>query len=303
MQSATATEDYGDDPKVVVRRLLVRLQEGDERVFSNLLGNLTELSEFQVEVVALVFPQAPPPIVIKYLSILQAAYLRKIMAHDPLAYKLCHQDAVTGVELRAACAQTRPKEPPAPRLRQSRGEPLDRIGLRSGLTVMSLALAGLQMGLTIPFREQTAGQGMTVVSGLIAGSFVFVDFGLMPPSNLYQAMVLYGIPAGAMAGGGIAYTESRHPISTAVFTSVNTAITLICALTLTWSSKRCRGLPVKNCWALDVYNLAGKTANARPTHSIYRYGFAGHGQGEAVQALRPNVHRLRLTNGDTKCSK
>ncbi len=237
MQSAAAKEDYGDDPEFVSRRLLVRLQEGDEQALSGFLGNLNELSEFQVEVVARVFPQAPPPIVTKYLPILQAAYLRKIMTQAPLAYKLCQQDAVTGVELRAACAQTRPKEPPSPRWRRPRGEPLDRIGLRSGLTVMSLALAGLQMGLTIPFREQVAGQGLTVVSGIIAGSFVFVDLVLMPPRNLSQAMFLYGIPLGAMAGGGIAYAESLHPISATVFTSVNTAITLICALTLTWSSK------------------------------------------------------------------
>ena len=108
---------------------------------------------------------------------------------------------------------------------------------RIGLSMMSIGLAGLQVGLSIPFRNQLGGKVVATIGGIAAGNFTVIDAAYLnrqPCRNCELSLIgafFAGIP-----GGIIGYASTYDPTALSVFSAMHAAFSLSSALALTWTN-------------------------------------------------------------------
>ena len=155
--------------------------------------------------------------------------------------------------LGTACAESSGRDEVLTQQSELRQANRKRLGLRIGLSLMSIAVAGLQVGLTVPYRDQLPGQALATFGGVTSGLFMGTDIMLIanPPRDEGAASFFWPFPPGAAgiaiavpsilllmlppcAGGAAAYATAQSPTGAVVSSSLSAAFSLASALALTW---------------------------------------------------------------------
>jgi hypothetical protein len=179
--------------------------------------------------------------------LLREANRRRMRGRDRFHKALCTWQEEPPPLVRTICAETTGEEEQRERERQDeafgkqmqqlrrREERRDR-ALRVGLSVMSVALAGLQVGISIAYRDQLGGKIAATLGGISAGAFTIIDsLYIGRHACLFCTLNLAAAPFAGIPGGAIAYGTTYNPTALVVFSSVNAAFSLGSALALTWT--------------------------------------------------------------------
>lgn len=252
ISSSLISNDQGRDPMVVSECLLALLELESGASLRALSMQLSE-GALSSEVLERVAKNASPMVAEQLAPLLHSANERRSQGRDRLHELLCRRRPVTTPNLSAACAQSSGHDEVRTYQAEVKQQRRKRLGLRIGLTLMSLTVAGLQVGLTIPYRAQATGQAMATFGGVTSGLFMVTDIMLIanPPHDEGAASFFWPFPFGAAgaaiafptlllmtlppsAGGAAAYGTAQSPTGAVVSSSLSAAFSLASALALTW---------------------------------------------------------------------
>lgn len=249
--SSFSGNDNGQDVVVVSECILAVLELDKRRRLSEFVEGPQEMvggGTFRSEVLERVASHAQPELGEQFAPILRIANAQQWMGRDRLHELVCRRYPVTSPELKAECGQTTGHEEARVRYVEVNKERQRYLALRLGLTAMSIGLAGLQLGLAIPYRDQLPGQIVSVIGGVSAGAFATFDTivmldpphntGLQIPGGLLGFAIAFPtvfIMALAGAGGGAAaYFSAQNPTGVIVSSSLSAAFSLASAIGITW---------------------------------------------------------------------
>lgn len=252
ISSSFAGNDQGRDAIVISECLLALIEEDPGQALRE-ISQLGSDSPFRREVIERVVIHAAPTLAEALAPVLQAANQQRWQGRDRLHQLLCRRRSVTSPSLGTACAESSGRDEVLTQQSELRQANRKRLGLRIGLSLMSIAVAGLQVGLTVPYRDQLPGQALATFGGVTSGLFMGTDIMLIanPPRDEGAASFFWPFPPGAAgiaiavpsilllmlppcAGGAAAYATAQSPTGAVVSSSLSAAFSLASALALTW---------------------------------------------------------------------
>lgn len=184
--------------------------------------------------------------------LLRMAYARTWHDRVALHRLLCVRRNAASRALQSACDELRGDEEAQPAqapqrftLQQSQSTDLP---LRIGLTILSIAIAGTQLGVSAAYPGTPAGQAMATFGGITASSLAVTDALLIdmapersgaakyfePRTLLYGAGLWFWLPIPIGLSGAAANWTAQTPTGTIVSSAISAPFSLASALAFIW---------------------------------------------------------------------
>lgn len=200
-------------------------------------GLLKVEGALRIDAIRAGFQHAAPHAREQLVPLLREANAKRYVGRDDLHSILCREGEPLPELLRTACAESTGQEEDQERkqqfAREERSKVIEKRAGKVALTALSIALAGLQIGLTVQYRDSAVAKVATTIGGAAAGSFIVMDVftGLF---HDWGGIGILFMPIGGIPLGAAAYGSTYNTNAMIAFSSVTAAFSLASGLTLTW---------------------------------------------------------------------